>query len=229
MTICGTKSDGSTKLEAGSPKVFAQKAQVHEYFAMRGAMARSSQLDETVMANARAKRGLQAGFTLAELLAVVAMIGILATIAMVSYRRYLSSSRVAEATTMVGNIRSAQEGYRSETMVYLNVSTEGAWYPAAPNDKKRAWDFPDHADYAKWRTLGVRSDGPVYFGYVTYAGLATEDVTAPTGTQATWSFDTPTEPWYIVQAAGDVNNDGKRCYVVGSSFTSEIYVENEGE
>jgi len=202
---------------------------------MNEGLARGSQRNGDVMVvttRARKSRSRQAGFTLAELLAVVVMIGILATIAAVSYRRYMTSVKVAEATAMVGNIRAAQENYRSETMRYLNVSGEQAWYPAAPNKNKRAWDFPSHADYNNWRQLGVRSDGPVYFGYVTYAGLAGTDVTEPTGTTATFNFpeaDEITEPWYIIQAAGDLDGDGVRCYVVGSSFTGEIYVENEGE
>jgi len=202
---------------------------------MKEGLARRSQVGRGVMATTtrtRKSRSRQAGFTLAELLAVVVMIAILATIAAVSYRRYMTSVKVAEATAMVGNIRAAQESYRSETMRYLNVSGEDAWYPAAPDDRKRAWDFPSHADYNRWRQLGVRSDGPVYFGYVTYAGLAGTEVAEPTGMVADFNFPEPddvTEPWYVIQAAGDLDGDGVRCYVVGSSFTGEIYVENEGE
>lgn len=198
--------------------------------AMQG-LARSSQSNGGTMVNANAKRSRQAGFTLAELLAVVAMIAILATIAGVSYRRYMASSKVSEATAMVGQIRAAQENYRAETMRYFNVTqTAGNWYPDRPNSKKRSWDFESHADYARWRELGVRSDGPVYFGYATYAGTAGTKPTDPTGTTATFNFPAaPIEPWYVIQAAADLDENGKFCYVVGSSFTGEIYVENEGE
>lgn len=200
---------------------------------MNEGLARRSQIDGGVMVTtmrARKSRSRQAGFTLAELLAVVVMIGILATIAAVSYRRYMASAKVAEATYMVGQIRAAQESYRSETMRYLHVSGEDAWYPAAPNKQKRAWDFPSHADYSGWRQLGVRSDGPVYFGYVTYADVAGVAPKKPSGVAADLNLPaTPTEPWYLIQAAGDLDADGERCYVVGSSFTGEIHVENEGE
>ena len=201
---------------------------------MNQVLARSSQISGGVKVTAtrvKQRRSQQAGFTLAELLAVVVMVGILATIAAVSYRRYMTSAKVSEATAMVGAIRAAQESYRAETMRYLDVSgAYNRWHPAEPNKQKRAWDYPSHADYAKWQQLGVRSDGPVYFGYLTYAGLAGEDVRTPTGVSANFNFpDSPAEPWYIVQAAGDLDGDDERCYVVGSSFTSEIYVENEGE
>lgn len=193
-------------------------------------LAQGSQTDESVMVVTRKKRSRTAGFTLAELLAVVAMIGILATIAMVSYRRYMASSKVAEATYMVGQIRAAQESYRAETMRYLNVSTAmDSWYPAGPDGKKRAWDFT-HTDAARWRMLGVRSDGPVYFGYATKAGPPREEPTQPVDLAQPINFpDEPTEPWYVIQAAGDLTPGGKLTYVVGSSFTGEIYIENEGE
>ena len=62
------------------------------------------------------------GFTLVELMTVVAMVAILALIAVVSYRKFLLSSKTSEATYMVGAIRSAEESYRAETLTYLSVS-----------------------------------------------------------------------------------------------------------
>lgn len=194
-------------------------------------LARGSQSNGGVMIIARKMRSRQAGFTLAELLAVVTMIGILAVIAMVSYRRYMASSKVAEATYMVGQIRAAQESYRSETMRYLDVSTDmSSWYPAGPDDKKRSWDFTGHSDFNRWRQLGARSDGPVYFGYTTKAGLPGVTPADPVNLTSPPNFpDAPTEPWYVIQAAGDLTRGNPFTYVVGSSFTGEIYIENEGE
>ena len=38
-----------------------------------------------------------------------------------------------------------------------------------------------------------------------------------------------TEPWFTVLAVGDMNQDKIYSRFVGSSFTSEIYTENDSE
>jgi len=43
------------------------------------------------------------------------------------------------------------------------------------------------------------------------------------------TWPTTTEPWYVIESRGDVNGNGVMSFVTGSSFTGEIYVENEGE
>jgi type IV pilus assembly protein PilA len=170
------------------------------------------------------------GFTLIELMAVVIIVGILAVVGLVGYRRFITSARTSEAIYMVGSIRSAQESYRAETLQYLPVSTSIAtWYPNTnPVKSKSAWLNPSHADFANWRQLGVTSDGPVAYGYATVAGAAG---TAPPALNLKEQpgFGTPAEPWYVIQAAADLDANGTWSYVVGSSFTGEIYVENEGE
>jgi prepilin-type N-terminal cleavage/methylation domain-containing protein len=178
----------------------------------------------------RRERSKKRGFTLIELLTVVVIVGVLATLGLVAYRKFITSSKTSEAIYMVGAVRAAEESYRAETMRYLNVSAGFAnLYPnTTPSAKKWAWDNPSHADYTAWRQLGARSDGPVYYGYKVAAGLAgatppkVDIVKSPT-------WPTTTEPWYLIEAQGDVDGNGVNSYVVGSSFTGEIYVEAEGE
>src|SRR5690606_23219095 len=62
------------------------------------------------------------GFTLVELSVVVVIVGVLATLAFVGYRRYRATARMAEATRMTTGIRVAQEAYKSERGLYANVS-----------------------------------------------------------------------------------------------------------
>jgi type IV pilus assembly protein PilA len=177
-------------------------------------------------------RTTQRGFTLIELLTVVAIVGILSTLGLVAYRRFITSSKTGEAIYMVGSIRAAEENYRAETLTYLETSPGFArTYPMlTPGKVKYAWDVASggHADRDLWRQLGARSDGPVMYGYKVQAGLqGVKPAKLDTASSPTWP-DT-TEPWYVIEAKGDVDGNGTFSYVVGSSFTGELYIENEGE
>ena len=68
--------------------------------------------------NMRNRTASKRGFTLVELMIVVAIIGVLASLAVYGVRRYLAASKAAEAKEGVGGIaRSAQASYDRETVI----------------------------------------------------------------------------------------------------------------
>jgi type IV pilus assembly protein PilA len=72
-------------------------------------------LKETVM---KKMLNNKKGFTLIELMIVVAIIGILAAIAIPNFMNYQCKAKQSEAKTVLGNIRVAQEAYRAEYDTY---------------------------------------------------------------------------------------------------------------
>lgn len=186
------------------------------------------------MVGIRRHRGAEAGFTLAELMAVVTIVAVLAVLAVYGVRKYVFAAKASEAMHMIGLIKAAQESYKDETFTYLNVSGSlNDFYPRDPTkdtDRKvAAWSNPAHADATNWRTLGVESNAPVEFGYAVVAGAAGDNPPNPGTDQAqSWPENT-TEPWYVIKAVADRDKDGQLAILLGSSFTSEIYAENESE
>jgi len=64
------------------------------------------------------------GFTLIEVLIVVIILGILATLAVPQFTRMISRARMAEAWAGLGAVRTAQSVYWMEKSVYAGVVTD---------------------------------------------------------------------------------------------------------
>ena len=63
------------------------------------------------------------GFTLIELMVVVAVIGILSAIAYPSYTEYVQRSRIAEATSTLADMRIRQERFFQDNRTYISAGT----------------------------------------------------------------------------------------------------------
>jgi type IV pilus assembly protein PilA len=73
----------------------------------------------------------QKGFTLIELMIVVAIIGILAAIAIPNFLTYQLKSRQAEAKTNLQAIKTSEVSFQAERGCYIGIGVEGVVAPAA--------------------------------------------------------------------------------------------------
>lgn len=145
------------------------------------------------------------GFSLIELMIVVAIVGILSAIALPSYQSYVQRARTAEAFTFLAEIRQRQESYRAEFGQFCSVSAapgsgidSGAWSPATlpAGGTRVVWSGTP----GDWDHLGASPDSAVRFQYRTTAG-------APGTTTGVPGFP-GNDFWFVVQARGDLDGDG---------------------
>jgi len=73
----------------------------------------------------------QKGFTLIELMIVVAIIGILAAIAIPNFLQYQLKSRQSEAKTNLQAIKTSEVAFQAERGCYVGIAVEGVVAPAA--------------------------------------------------------------------------------------------------
>ncbi|MEY4580225.1 MAG: hypothetical protein RL701_4928 [Pseudomonadota bacterium] len=180
--------------------------------------ARRKHLDSWRSARSRKRQG----FSLMELMSVVAIVGILSAIAIPTFSSYIYKARTTEATEFLGVIRLREESFRSEFGVYCPTIAPGqspADYasldqhtnlvPDPSTSRRNAVPFVSDA---QWLQLGARPTGPVRFGYGVAAGGPAE---VPTNSALGWNAANA-DFWFVARAVGDLDADG--IYV-----TFEIY------
>jgi prepilin-type N-terminal cleavage/methylation domain-containing protein len=159
------------------------------------------------------------GFTLVELMIVVAIVGVLAVVAGTAYRRYMDAGRVAEVNAMIGEFRVKEEAYKAEAGVYLATTTVGEtdYWPVLQASGEPKLKFYTPAP-ASWTTLGLQPPRQqMYCGYVVVAGPGGAwPATAGTLGKALWNNAAPALPFFYVNASCD--NDGNPA--VNSTFTA---------
>ena len=142
------------------------------------------------------------GFTLIELLLVVAVIGILVTLAVPGYQGIVYRSRAAEARMMLPAIANAELAYFRDHGKYL-----AAAYSTADGTVPRAATAFD-VTRPGWKELGLRVDGPVRYRYS--VSLASNGV-------------------FTAVANGDLDGDGKDSTFELHGETLSLTVQDELE
>ncbi len=139
------------------------------------------------------------GFTLVELMIVVAIIGVLAALAVYGVARYLKHAKTAEATRSLGAIENgARQQYQRETLwdstaqsyVHTFCPSDGPTPPAAPKASKAPFT-PGQWDTAGWACLKFMLTGPTFYSY-----------------EYSSNTQTGTDAVYTTSAYGDLDGNG---------------------
>jgi prepilin-type N-terminal cleavage/methylation domain-containing protein len=177
------------------------------------------------------------GFTLVELMVVVVLAAVLALVGLRAMDLHVAASKSIEAMGMVRSIQSAQARYRAVTGLFLDVSSEGSFYPRTPSGaeglERVAFFYPEGSgappDNSRWLELNPTVAGSVQYGYMTRAGLPG---TLPPSLQIPVSgfmSTAPTDLWFFVEAVGDVDGDENLSHFYVSSSSDTVYFDNEIE
>lgn len=171
----------------------------------------------------------ESGFTLVELMIVVAIVGILAVVALFGYRAIIANSKTAEPRQVLGSIRLQQEAYKAETGSYADIGSATTLCPSTGmSGNKVGWNPGCLGSTGlPWSTLTVNPDGAVLFGYATEAGVfGGTFATSPTVSTIAIPGSAPvgtTGAGYWAYAKGDPG--AGVVQMLTSSLSKEIFIQ----
>ena len=146
------------------------------------------------------------GFTLVELMIVVAIIGILAAIAIPNFLQFRLKAKTSEAKSNLGAIRSTEVAYFAEWDFYVGRQPMTPSGNRAGLTNKMSWIIS-----TRFSILGFAPEGSVFYDY---ALLSTANNLYP-----------PNAEGMSMYAAGDLDGDNSLCSFYVTSATNEILKE----
>jgi len=181
----------------------------------------------------------KSGFTLIELMIVVAILGILAALAIPAFITYVKRSKTGEATTNLGAFYTvASSVYNKEfspqgltlgtAMTNCVGPSSAAGMPATPTANKQ--QFVNAT--VGFQEIGLQIADPVYYSYSVKSAFSAADIAGLDCGQA------PSTAMYTFKAAGDLDGDTSPSnfeMAVGSNSENTLYhgqgfyIENELE
>lgn len=174
------------------------------------------------------ERSGRAGFTLVELMIVVAILAILAAVSIPTVSSYIYKAKAVEATGFLNEIKARQESYHADNGAYCNVSvTASNTFPSAtPTPRPQRWPDPMPAAFVDWVVLGAVPPGrESRFVYSTVAGPAG---TTPIAAGLDDRGYTGVDEWFVSTAVGDLDGDGIRVTFESYSHSKAIWTSNTG-
>ncbi len=201
-------------------------------------MARALQKPTRMALGLRARRGR--GFTLIELSIVVTIVGVLAVIAVVAYRKLILNGKVTEAQNVIGAIRIAQSDFYAERGTYAFIGANLCPANQCPGNvcsgtTKTQWDSSCNGGTNTWQLLPVHVQDPVLFGYRTVGGTslpASADQFALGWMSWGCGASCVGRPYFEIHAKADVNADGAGgmfTEFATTNFTNQIFGFQVGE
>lgn len=168
----------------------------------------------------------QAGLTLIELMVVVAIVGILASVAVYMYTRNIARARASEVPAIFGELRIKQEQHNLETGNYLSTGAdESDRFPATPQPLSSV-GVDVSTMPATWQTLRMAPEKSVL--YCSYVAMAS-DVDVVGAAAAGFGFSAPAVNWFYMLADCDLDGRGApdSRYFARSGVQGQL-TENEG-